>query len=159
MVILFSQGSFDAGNLSVGYVGDEAATAATINSEGWLKTGDLCYIDDDGFLFVVDRLKELIKYKGYQVNCLFEKRMNVLQQSIFLIYVFFFFENLKIYRNRQRGQEVLTPNIKAKIKRNNKSQNTDEKHQFKLLTWLEIQRYHLPLAMWQRVQFSRAEIW
>ncbi|XXG89094.1 hypothetical protein AAC387_Pa12g1179 [Persea americana] len=50
-----------------GYIGDEAATALTINSGGWLKTGDLCYIDDDGFLFVVDRLKELIKYKGYQV--------------------------------------------------------------------------------------------
>lgn len=52
---------------SAGYVGDESATAATIDSEGWLKTGDLCYIDHDGFLFVVDRLKELIKYKGYQV--------------------------------------------------------------------------------------------
>ncbi|AED94270.1 AMP-dependent synthetase and ligase family protein [Arabidopsis thaliana] len=38
-----------------------------ITSEGWLKTGDLCYIDNDGFLFIVDRLKELIKYKGYQV--------------------------------------------------------------------------------------------
>ncbi|XXG89104.1 hypothetical protein AAC387_Pa12g1186 [Persea americana] len=50
-----------------GYVGDESATAATINSDGWLKTGDLCYMDNDGFLFVVDRLKELIKYKGYQV--------------------------------------------------------------------------------------------
>ncbi|RWR96891.1 4-coumarate--CoA ligase-like protein 9 [Cinnamomum micranthum f. kanehirae] len=50
-----------------GYLGDESATAATINSDGWLKTGDLCYIDNDGFLFVVDRLKELIKYNGYQV--------------------------------------------------------------------------------------------
>ncbi|XP_068661328.1 4-coumarate--CoA ligase-like 9 [Aristolochia californica] len=50
-----------------GYVGDDEATAATLNSVGWLKTGDLCYFDQDGFLFVVDRLKELIKYKAYQV--------------------------------------------------------------------------------------------
>ncbi|ONM54000.1 4-coumarate--CoA ligase-like 7 [Zea mays] len=50
-----------------GYVGDEEANASSFDSEGWLRTGDLCYIDQDGFLFVVDRLKELIKYKGYQV--------------------------------------------------------------------------------------------
>ena len=50
-----------------GYVGDDEANAAAFDSEGWLKTGDLCYIDQDGFLFVVDRLKELIKYKAYQV--------------------------------------------------------------------------------------------
>ncbi|KAI3455007.1 hypothetical protein Pfo_011670 [Paulownia fortunei] len=50
-----------------GYAGDDAATAATLDSEGWLKTGDLCYFDSDGFLFIIDRLKELIKYKGYQV--------------------------------------------------------------------------------------------
>ena len=50
-----------------GYVGDDEANASTFDSEGWLRTGDLGYIDQDGFLFVVDRLKELIKYKGYQV--------------------------------------------------------------------------------------------
>ncbi|CAI0381079.1 unnamed protein product [Linum tenue] len=50
-----------------GYVGDEEATARTLDAEGWLKTGDLCYIDDEGFLFVVDRIKELIKCRGYQV--------------------------------------------------------------------------------------------
>ncbi|RAL43218.1 hypothetical protein DM860_010000 [Cuscuta australis] len=50
-----------------GYLSNEEATASTVGSEGWLRTGDLCYIDEDGFIFVVDRLKELIKYKGYQV--------------------------------------------------------------------------------------------
>ncbi|RZC90524.1 hypothetical protein C5167_029657 [Papaver somniferum] len=49
-----------------GYVGEEAES--TLDSEGWLKTGDLCYIDNEGFLYIVDRLKELIKYKGYQVR-------------------------------------------------------------------------------------------
>ncbi|CBI40069.3 unnamed protein product, partial [Vitis vinifera] len=50
-----------------GYVGDRKATRETLVSDGWLRTGDLCYIDGEGFLYVVDRLKELIKYKGYQV--------------------------------------------------------------------------------------------
>ncbi|XP_004514323.1 probable CoA ligase CCL5 [Cicer arietinum] len=50
-----------------GYLRNEEATKSTLTSDGWLKTGDVCYIDSDGYLFVVDRLKELIKYKGYQV--------------------------------------------------------------------------------------------
>ncbi|RLM58076.1 4-coumarate--CoA ligase-like 7 [Panicum miliaceum] len=50
-----------------GYAGDEDSTSKILDSEGWLRTGDLCYIDKDGIVFVVDRLKELIKYKGYQV--------------------------------------------------------------------------------------------
>ncbi|XP_073526362.1 uncharacterized protein [Phyllobates terribilis] len=49
-----------------GYIGDEESTKATF-SDGWLKTGDICYFDAEGFLYIVDRLKELIKYKGYQV--------------------------------------------------------------------------------------------
>lgn len=54
-------------NVMKGYVGDEGATSAVIDSEGWLRTGDLCCIDSEGYLYVVDRLKEMIKYKGYQV--------------------------------------------------------------------------------------------
>ncbi|XP_016496866.1 4-coumarate--CoA ligase-like 9 [Nicotiana tabacum] len=50
-----------------GYVGDPKTTSETLVPGGWLRTGDLCYIDHHGYLFVVDRLKELIKYKGYQV--------------------------------------------------------------------------------------------
>jgi acyl-CoA synthetase (AMP-forming)/AMP-acid ligase II len=50
-----------------GYLGDQAATAATIDPDGWLHTGDLVCFDHDGNLFVVDRLKEMIKCSGYQV--------------------------------------------------------------------------------------------
>ncbi|KAG0489285.1 hypothetical protein HPP92_008096 [Vanilla planifolia] len=50
-----------------GYVGDEEANSMVFDSQGWMRTGDLCYIDEDGFLHIVDRLKEMIKYKAYQV--------------------------------------------------------------------------------------------
>lgn len=50
-----------------GYLNDPKSTAGTIDKEGWLHTGDIGYIDNDDELFIVDRLKELIKYKGFQV--------------------------------------------------------------------------------------------
>jgi acyl-CoA synthetase (AMP-forming)/AMP-acid ligase II len=50
-----------------GYFGQSGATKATIDAEGWLHTGDIGYVDADGDFFIVDRTKELIKYKGLQV--------------------------------------------------------------------------------------------
>ncbi|MDP8932224.1 MAG: AMP-binding protein [Actinomycetota bacterium] len=50
-----------------GYLNDPVATAATIAPGGWLHTGDIVSVDAQGWFWVVDRLKELIKYNGYQV--------------------------------------------------------------------------------------------
>ena len=50
-----------------GYLGDPQATAATIDPGGWVHTGDIVRADADGWFYVTDRVKELIKYKGYQV--------------------------------------------------------------------------------------------
>ncbi|KAG4397698.1 hypothetical protein AAZX31_10G187300 [Glycine max] len=49
------------------YLGNMEETSATIDSEGWLRTGDLGYIDENGFVYIVERIKELIKHNGYQV--------------------------------------------------------------------------------------------
>jgi acyl-CoA synthetase (AMP-forming)/AMP-acid ligase II len=49
-----------------GYLNNEAATAATV-VDGWLRTGDIGHADEDAYFYITDRLKELIKYKGFQV--------------------------------------------------------------------------------------------
>jgi acyl-CoA synthetase (AMP-forming)/AMP-acid ligase II len=50
-----------------GYLNRPEDTAITIDADGWLHTGDVGYADEDGFFYIVDRVKELIKYKGLQV--------------------------------------------------------------------------------------------
>lgn len=68
------QGVGDRGELWVrgpqvmtGYLNNDKATAETIDSDGWLHTGDIAIIDEHGHMTIVDRLKELIKFKGFQV--------------------------------------------------------------------------------------------
>jgi acyl-CoA synthetase (AMP-forming)/AMP-acid ligase II len=51
----------------LGYLNCPDATRATIDDDGWLHTGDIGHADEDGQFFIVDRLKELIKYKGMQI--------------------------------------------------------------------------------------------
>ncbi|MUL80619.1 MULTISPECIES: 4-coumarate--CoA ligase family protein [unclassified Mycolicibacterium] len=58
---------FKGPNVMAGYLGNAEATRETIDADGFLHTGDLARVDSTGCVYVVDRLKELIKYKGYQV--------------------------------------------------------------------------------------------
>jgi acyl-CoA synthetase (AMP-forming)/AMP-acid ligase II len=58
---------FKGPNVMAGYLGNEEATRETIDADGWLRTGDMARVDSTGCVYIVDRLKELIKYKGYQV--------------------------------------------------------------------------------------------
>jgi 4-coumarate--CoA ligase len=58
---------FKGSQIMRGYIGNEKETKNTIDEEGFLHSGDIGYFDEDQQFFIVDRLKELIKYKAYQV--------------------------------------------------------------------------------------------
>lgn len=54
-------------NVFLGYHNNPAATTASLSPDGWYRTGDVGFVDKEGNLFITDRVKELIKYKGFQV--------------------------------------------------------------------------------------------
>ena len=51
----------------LGYLDEPQKTEECLTNEGWLSTGDIAKIDEEGYVYITDRLKELIKYKGFQV--------------------------------------------------------------------------------------------
>jgi acyl-CoA synthetase (AMP-forming)/AMP-acid ligase II len=58
---------FRGPQVMAGYLNNSEATARMVDAEGWLHSGDIGHVDDDGYFYVVDRVKELIKYNGLQV--------------------------------------------------------------------------------------------
>ncbi|KAL8112753.1 hypothetical protein AgCh_020168 [Apium graveolens] len=50
-----------------GYLNNVEETMSTVDKEGWLHTGDICYFDQNGYLYLIDRVKEIIKYNGFQI--------------------------------------------------------------------------------------------
>ena len=52
----------------IGYLNNQKASELSIDQDGWLHTGDIGYHDDNEHLFIVDKLKDLIKFRGHQVS-------------------------------------------------------------------------------------------
>ncbi|EDS27150.1 luciferin 4-monooxygenase [Culex quinquefasciatus] len=52
----------------MGYYNDEQATRELIDADGWIRTGDIGYLDEEGFVYLVDRKKDVVKYRGYQMS-------------------------------------------------------------------------------------------
>ena len=58
---------FRGPNIFKGYLNNVAATESSLTKDGWYKSGDVGYVDETGRFFITDRIKELIKYNGFQV--------------------------------------------------------------------------------------------
>lgn len=59
---------FKGSMIMKGYAGDKTATDVCIDEDGFCHSGDIGYYDEDHYFYIVDRMKELIKYKGFQVS-------------------------------------------------------------------------------------------
>jgi acyl-CoA synthetase (AMP-forming)/AMP-acid ligase II len=68
--------------LMTGYLGDPAATHQSFSTDGWLRTGDLGFVDADGYLHLSGRIKEMIKVNAYQVAPAELERLLASHQSV-----------------------------------------------------------------------------
>ncbi|KAF7988449.1 hypothetical protein HCN44_001022 [Aphidius gifuensis] len=59
---------FKSPHMMIEYYNNPEKTKEAIDTDGWMHTGDLCYYDENGFIFIIDRLKELIKWRGHHVS-------------------------------------------------------------------------------------------
>lgn len=59
----------------LGYHNNPKATANTISADGWMSSGDIGYYNENHEFYIVDRIKELIKVQGYQVNMIYKKKL------------------------------------------------------------------------------------
>lgn len=73
-------------NFLSGYTKNPEATAKTIDNDGWLHTGDIGHYDEDEHFFIVDRIKELVKYKGFQASsATHKKKLALININLFFI--------------------------------------------------------------------------
>ncbi|KAL6501019.1 4-coumarate--CoA ligase 3 [Orobanche hederae] len=91
-----------------GYLNDDEATARTVDVDGWLHTGDIGYVDDDDDVFIVDRVKELIKFKGFQVppaelEALLISHPNIADAAVVPLYLGRSFSKLKLIETYLRS--------------------------------------------------------
>lgn len=106
--------------ITSGYVGDAAATAAGIR-DGWLHTGDLCRIDDEGYVYLLDRIKDVIIRGGYKVysvelEYLLVSHPKVQQAAAFGIPDKLAFESVAVYVVAADGVEVTARELRSFVK-------------------------------------------
>jgi acyl-CoA synthetase (AMP-forming)/AMP-acid ligase II len=106
--------------ITSGYIGDPVATAAGI-VDGWLHTGDLCRIDDEGFVYLLDRIKDVVIRGGYKVysvelEYLLVSHPKVQQAAVFGVPDALAYESVAAYIVATDGQTVTAAELRTFVK-------------------------------------------
>lgn len=106
--------------ITSGYVGDPVATAAGIQ-DGWLHTGDLCRIDDEGYVYLLDRIKDVVIRGGYKVysvelEYLLVSHPNIQQAAVFGVPDALAYESVAVYVVPTDGAELTAAELRSFVK-------------------------------------------